>query len=90
MLFSCALPQDVKAVQGSVPNEQLGVTNSTTGEPALQLDDVVSETLRKNPEAQSALDAVEALKRHVPQVKTLPDSVVSVGWAGNIVPFSLQ
>ena len=90
VLVCYALPQDVKAVQGSVPSQQLGVTNTAIGQPALQLNDVLSETLRKNPEAKSALHAVDALKRHVPQVKTLPDPVVSVGWAGNPAPFSLQ
>jgi cobalt-zinc-cadmium efflux system outer membrane protein len=56
----------------------------------LSLDDVVREALEKNPEAQSALHTINALQRRVPQVKALPDPMVSVGWAGNLVPFSLQ
>ena len=55
---------------------------------ALILDDVVREALEKNPEAQSALHAVKALERRVPQAKTLPDPVVGIGWAGNPAPFS--
>ena len=56
----------------------------------LLLDDVIRESLEKNPEAQSALHTVNALQRRVPQVKSLPDPMVSVGWAGNLAPFSLQ
>jgi outer membrane protein, heavy metal efflux system len=56
----------------------------------LLLEDVVRESLEKNPEAQSLLHTVNALERRVPQVKSLPDPMVSVGWAGNLAPFSLQ
>ena len=56
----------------------------------LVLDDVVREALERNPEAQSALHTIKALERRVPQVKSLPDPMVSVGWAGNLAPFSLQ
>lgn len=54
----------------------------------LRLDDVVGEALDKNPEAQSALHTLKALERRVPQAKALPDPMVSVGWAGNLAPFS--
>jgi cobalt-zinc-cadmium efflux system outer membrane protein len=33
---------------------------------------------------------VQALRRRVPQAKTLPDPTASVGWMGNITPFSVQ
>ena len=56
----------------------------------LLLDDVMREALEKNPEAKSALHTFNALQRRVPQVKTLPDPMLSVGWAGNITPFSVQ
>lgn len=54
----------------------------------MSLDELVQEALEKNPEAQSALHTVNALRRRVPQVKTLPDPVVGIGWAGNLAPFS--
>jgi outer membrane protein TolC len=57
---------------------------------SVNLDALVAEALQKNPGIQSALRQVEALRHHVPQVKTLPDPQVSVGWAGNIAPFSVQ
>jgi len=62
-------------------------------EPAPQvlvLDDVIREALEKNPEAQSAQHTINALQRRVPQVKALPDPLVSVGWAGNLAPFSVM
>jgi cobalt-zinc-cadmium efflux system outer membrane protein len=62
-------------------------------EPAAQvllLDDVIREALEKNPEAQSALHTIKALRLRVPQVKALPDPMVSVGWAGNPAPFSVM
>jgi outer membrane protein TolC len=62
-------------------------------EPAAQvllLDDVIREALEKNPEAQSVLHTINALRLRVPQVKALPDPMVSVGWAGNLAPFSVM
>ncbi len=63
------------------------VTQSDALHP-LSLDELLQEALEKNPEAQSALHTVNALRRRVPQVKTLPDPVVGIGWAGNLAPFS--
>jgi cobalt-zinc-cadmium efflux system outer membrane protein len=54
------------------------------------LVDLVHEALQKNPAVQSALHAVEAQRRRVPQAKTLPDPMVGIGWAGNITPFTVQ
>jgi cobalt-zinc-cadmium efflux system outer membrane protein len=56
----------------------------------LLLDDVIREALEKNPEAQSELHTINALRLHVPQVKALPDPMVSAGWAGNLAPFSVM
>jgi outer membrane protein TolC len=56
----------------------------------LLLDDVIREALLKNPEAQSALHTIHALQLRVPQVKALPDPIASVGWAGNLAPFSVM
>jgi outer membrane protein TolC len=54
------------------------------------LDDLVREAVAKNPAIQSAERKAEALRHRVPQVKALPDPVVTVGWAGNVVPFEVQ
>ena len=57
---------------------------------SITLAALVQEALQKNPAVQSAFRQVQALRRRVPQVKTLPDPTVGVGWAGNITPFSVQ
>jgi outer membrane protein TolC len=54
------------------------------------IDDLVREALVKNPAVQSALHALEAQRRRVPQAKSLPDPMVGIGWAGNIAPFTVQ
>jgi cobalt-zinc-cadmium efflux system outer membrane protein len=56
----------------------------------LTLEEVVSEALAKNPGVQSAVHSVEALRHRIPQAKSLPDPEVSVGWMGNLTPFSVQ
>ena len=74
------------------PVEQAVQTPNQTGEatPPVSVDTLVLEALQKNPGVQSALHALEAQRRRVPQAKTLPDPTVGVGWAGNITPFSVQ
>jgi outer membrane protein TolC len=63
---------------------------ASAAEARVSLDDLLREALDKNPGIQSAARRVESLRRRVPQVKTLPDPTVSVGWMGNITPFSVQ
>jgi outer membrane protein, heavy metal efflux system len=53
----------------------------------LQLDDLVKAALEKSPEAQSAEHNVHALMHRVPQVESMPDPTVAVGWAGSPIPF---
>lgn len=65
-------------------------TKQNTDASTVSLDALVDEALQKNPGVQSALLQVQELRRRVPQAKTLPDPTVSVGWAGNITPFSVQ
>ena len=62
----------------------------TADQQSVSLQGLVSEALQKNPGIQSALRQVKALRHRVPQARTLPDPTVSVGWAGNITPFSVQ
>lgn len=61
---------------------------ATASSPGLQ--ELIREALQKNPGVQGAARQVEAMRRRVPQAKTLPDPTISVGWAGNIVPFQVQ
>ena len=63
---------------------------ATDSDSTIGIDELVREALQKNPAVQSALHAVEAQRRRVPQAKSLPDPMVGIGWAGNITPFSVQ
>lgn len=72
------------------PEIQPQTQTQTSAPTSVGLDELVGEALKKNPGVQSALREVEALQHRVPQVKTLPDPKASVGWAGNITPFSVQ
>src|SRR5215471_8485290 len=60
------------------------------GQEPVTLAALLQEALQKNPGVQSALRQVQAMRHRVPQAKTLPDPTLSVGWAGNITPFSVQ
>lgn len=53
------------------------------------LKQLVAEALEYNPAVQAASHRVESLRRRVPQVKTLPDPKVSVGWNGDVKPLGL-
>ena len=88
------LPAFVLPAQDSKAMPQAASASERTDQEAvpqvLVLDDVIREALEKNPEAHSAQHTINALQRRVPQVKTLPDPMVSVGWAGNLAPFSVM
>jgi cobalt-zinc-cadmium efflux system outer membrane protein len=94
LLILLFLPAFVLAAQdGSVTPERASAgvrADQESVHQVLSLDDVVREALEKNPEAQSALHAINALQRRVPQVKAPPDPMVSVGWEGNLAPFSVM
>lgn len=57
---------------------------------ASSLETLIQEAEQHNPGVQSALRQVQALRHRIPQVRTLPDPTVSLGWAGNFTPFSVQ
>jgi len=88
MLAVTALAQEPETnrVTGQIvtgPNQQEATT-------VLDLSDVIREALEKNPGVQSALHTVNAQQHKVPQAKSLADPMVSVGWNGNLAPFSVQ
>jgi cobalt-zinc-cadmium efflux system outer membrane protein len=85
-------------IHGQVPpgerlRPQTGATtasNETKQEKTVSLEELLQEALAKNPSIVASAHRVGALRARVPQVKSLPDPVVSVGWMGNITPFSVQ
>jgi len=58
--------------------------------PPLTLEALIQEALANNPALQSAQRRVEAQRAIVPQVKTLPDPIVSVSWMGGLRPFDVM
>ena len=78
------------ATQQGATTAQASGSQLPAGQAVVALDDLVREALEKNAGVQSALHAYEAKLHRVPQVKTLPDPKVGVGWMGNIEPFSVQ
>ena len=91
LAFTALAQNDKQNDKATAPTASADVrADQPPAQQLLLLDDVVREALEKNPEAQSALHAVSALEHRVPQVKSLPDPMVSVGWAGNLAPFSVM
>jgi cobalt-zinc-cadmium efflux system outer membrane protein len=94
LLLSCLWPAVGRGQQAPIPvtlqSPSADAQAQTSHSSSVGVDELVSEALKKNPGVQSALREVEALRHRVPQAKTLPDPTVSVGWVGNITPFSVQ
>src|ERR1019366_3317921 len=89
-----ALPapaQESPPTQDVAPQVGPTVTaNQSPSSQVLTLEEVVSEALAKNPGVQSALHTINAQQHKIPQAKSLADPMVSVGWNGNLAPFSVQ
>jgi outer membrane protein TolC len=93
-----ALLADARNVHSQVPlpespRAQTGAATASGDakqEKTVSLDELLPEALAKNPSIVAMARRVDALRARVPQAKSLPDPVVSVGWAGNIGPFSVQ
>jgi outer membrane protein TolC len=62
----------------------------SAAESTVSLEELTKEALQRNSAVQSALHVYLAKLHRVPQVKSLPDPKVGVGWMGNIEPFSVQ
>lgn len=62
----------------------------STATDIVKLADLLSEAERVHPSIRAEAQMVEARRAHVPQVKTLPDPTVTVGWMGNIWPLGVQ
>ncbi len=56
----------------------------------LQLQDLVDQALRSNPDIRAAELHVEAMQARIPQAKALPDPKVKVGWMGEPIPFDVH
>lgn len=86
------IPAPLLPAQQNSPAQSAASTVVQAGnaEPFLTLERILHEALEKNPEAQSALHNFYALQQRAPQAAALPDPTLAVGWAGNVVPFSIM
>ncbi len=87
------LPASSQLSAPAIPGEERTAAaqpGSSETTQTVSLDELTREALQKNSSVQSALHAYKAKLHRIPQVKTLPDPKVGVGWMGNIEPFSIQ
>lgn len=83
-----AFAQQPQTQTGSEARNQAGAQSAS--EPRISLQELIAEALANNPSIQSAERRVSALRARIPQVKTLPDPMVSLGWMGDVAPFKVQ
>jgi len=80
MLAALLVPVLVMAADKTVP------AGPADPAPPLQLQALVREALERNPEIQAARRAVEAKRARISQARAWPDPMVSVSYAGNVLP----
>ena len=73
---SCVLGGSARGWQAGV----LAVAASLDAEPRLELRSLVREALENNPDIRAAQQRWEAAKAVIPQVKTLPDPLINLGY----------
>jgi cobalt-zinc-cadmium efflux system outer membrane protein len=56
----------------------------------VKLADLLTEAERVYPAIHAERQMVESKRARIPQVTSLPDPTVTVGWMGNITPFTVQ
>ncbi|HKC71616.1 MAG TPA: TolC family protein, partial [Terriglobales bacterium] len=89
MASAFAAAQD-RPSRTAITAQVIDQAESQPSQTVLTLDEVVRTALTKNPAVASATHSVAAQRARIPQAGSLPDPTVSIGWAGNIRPFSVQ
>ena len=77
-------PETEKITKVTIANSSNAtVSEKTPALPAstVSLDNLIREALDRNPSVKAAAHAVLASRARVPQVRTLPDPVLTTGWA---------
>ncbi len=77
------------SVPTGLPSGPTAKNDALTGQ-EIALQQLVAIALARNPGIKSAAERFQAERSRVPQVRSLPDPMVSGGWMGNIAPFSVQ
>ncbi len=74
----------------AVPGLRAQETQELATQEVVTLPQLLTEAERVHPAIKSEAEMIEAKRSRIPQVKSLPDPRVQVGWMGNIRPFSVQ
>ena len=90
MKVQAALMTAILAFLLGAPRARAQLEEAPVAADEVKLQDLLLEAERVHPAIRTEEQMVEAKRAHVPQAKSLPDPSVSVGWMGNIVPFSVQ
>lgn len=69
----------------SIPSS---ASDTLAGIPALQ--QLIEQALENNPEIKAMQRRFDMMRARIPQAKALDEPVLSIGYMGNIVPFSVQ
>ena len=75
----------VKAVDGDSRNQ---ITDQPAGLPSLQ--QLIEQALENNPEIKAMQRRFDVMRARIPQAKALDEPMLSVGYMGNLTPFTLQ
>ena len=73
-----------------VPASRAQEVQTPTTQEVVTLPQLLAEAERVHPAIKAEVQMIEAKRSRIPQVKSLPDPTVQVGWMGNIRPFSVQ
>jgi outer membrane protein TolC len=90
MRFRVALSTNFLLVFLAVPSLRAQEVQQPPTPEVAKLGDLLAEAERVHPAIKAEARMVEAKSAHVPQAKALPDPTVTVGWMGNITPFTEQ
>lgn len=90
MRFRVALRTSLLGVFLMVPVLRAQEGQIPAAESAVRLADLLAEAERVHPAIKAEAQMIESKRARIPQVKSLPDPTVGVGWMGNVRPFSVQ
>jgi len=79
----------VAPIWGATPGGPDASGNASAAD-TLQLQKLVREAMDRNPEILAARRTIDAKRARVPQVRAWPDPKVSLGYVGNLLPFTLM
>ena len=90
MRLQVAVTANFLLVFFAVPGSHAQEPQSPAAQEVTKLTDLLAEAERVHPAIKAEAQMVESKKARISQAKALPDPTVTVGWMGNITPFSEQ